>query len=98
MRFVSNVGSDRVLDLVRPWMQPGHQLDMVSPMFSLFAYSALLDELPCVSKAVSFYRRDRRPSLRERNPMDSACSGRPQIALTATRSRRRGWHESSQPG
>lgn len=51
MRFVSNVGSDRVLDLVRPWMQPGHQLDMVSPMFSLFAYSELLDELPRVSRA-----------------------------------------------
>ena len=46
MRFVSNAGSDRVLDLIRPWIQRGHQIDMVSPAFSLFAYSELLDELP----------------------------------------------------
>ena len=51
MRFVSNAGSDRVLDLIRPWIQRGHQIDMVSPAFSLFAYSELLDELPQVSRA-----------------------------------------------
>ena len=39
MKFVSNSGSDRVLDLVWPWLKPDHQLDIVSPVFSLFAFA-----------------------------------------------------------
>jgi hypothetical protein len=51
MRFVSNAGTDRVLDLVRPCLQPDHQLDMVSPTFSLFAFAEVLAELPHLSQA-----------------------------------------------
>lgn len=39
MKFISNSGSDRVLDLMQPWLKPDHQLDIVSPSFSLFAYA-----------------------------------------------------------
>ena len=50
MKFVSNAGTDRVLDLVRPWLKSDHQLDMVTPSFSLFAFAEVLAELPCLSK------------------------------------------------
>jgi len=42
MKFVSNVGTDRVVDLVRPWLKSNHQLDVVSPSFSLFAFAEIL--------------------------------------------------------
>ena len=42
MKFVSNAGTDRVLDLVRPWLKPGHGMDMISPSFSLLAFSEAL--------------------------------------------------------
>ncbi len=51
MKFVSNAGTDRVLDLVRPWLKSHHQLDMVSPSFSLFAFAEVLVDLPRLSQA-----------------------------------------------
>ena len=51
MKFVSNAGSDRVLDLIRPWLKPEHRMDMVSPSFSLYAFSEVLTELPHLSNA-----------------------------------------------
>ena len=42
MKFVSNAGTDRVLDLVRPWLKADNGLDMVSPTFSLFAFAEVL--------------------------------------------------------
>ncbi|GAB2750188.1 hypothetical protein GCM10027019_31210 [Melaminivora jejuensis] len=51
MKFVSNAGSDRVLDLIRPWLKPNHRMDMVSPSFSLYAFSEVLTELPHLSNA-----------------------------------------------
>ena len=45
MKFISNAGSDRVLDLIRPGLGRGHKLDMVSDTFSLFAFAELLTEL-----------------------------------------------------
>jgi hypothetical protein len=51
MKFVSNAGTDRVLDLVRPWLKPDHRLDMVSPSFSLFAFAEVLTEFPRLSQA-----------------------------------------------
>jgi hypothetical protein len=51
MKFVSNAGTDRVLDLIRPWLKPEHRLDMVSPSFSLFAFAEVLSELPRLSDA-----------------------------------------------
>ena len=51
MKFVSNAGSDRVLDLIRPWLKPNHRMDMVSPSFSLYAFSEVLTEMPHLSNA-----------------------------------------------
>lgn len=51
MKFVSNAGTDRVLDLVRPWLKPGHQLDAVSPSFSLFAFAEVLADAAKLSQA-----------------------------------------------
>lgn len=51
MKFVSNAGSDRVLDLVRPWLKPEYQLDMASPAFSLFAFAELLSDMPRLTQA-----------------------------------------------
>ncbi|WP_440080528.1 hypothetical protein [Ralstonia pseudosolanacearum] len=50
MKFVSNGGTDRVLDLIRPWLQRSHNLDMVSESFSLFAFAELLSELPLLDR------------------------------------------------
>ena len=46
MKFVSNAGTDRVVDLVRPWLRPNHRLDVVSPSFSLFAFAEILADAP----------------------------------------------------
>ena len=45
MRILRNSGSDRVVDLLRPALQPGTQLDIVTPDFSLFAFAELQQEL-----------------------------------------------------
>ncbi len=45
MKLVSNTGTQRVIDLIRPWLAPGHRLDMVTPSFSLFAFAELQKEL-----------------------------------------------------
>ena len=44
MKLVSNVGMDRVLDLIKPWLKAGHQLDIATPAFSVFAFAELLVE------------------------------------------------------
>ncbi|NMM08314.1 SNF2-related protein [Polaromonas sp.] len=41
MKFVSNAGQERVIDLLRPGLMPGHRLDIVSPVYSLFAYAEI---------------------------------------------------------
>ncbi len=51
MKFVSNAGTDRVLDFLRPSLQANHQLDLASPSFSLFAFSEVLTDLPRLSHA-----------------------------------------------
>lgn len=45
MKIVTNVGSDRVIDLIRPRLLSGHGLDLASSGFSLFAFEELLNEL-----------------------------------------------------
>ncbi len=42
MKFVSNAGQQRVIDLLRPALQSGHQLDVLSPSYSLFAYAEVM--------------------------------------------------------
>ena len=51
MKVVRNAGADRVIDLLHPWLKPGHQLDMVTPALSLFAFGELLGELSKLAKA-----------------------------------------------
>ncbi|WP_027477931.1 helicase-related protein [Curvibacter gracilis] len=51
MKFVSNAGTDRVVDLVRPWLKHNHQLDVVSPSFSLFAFAEVLADVPRLANA-----------------------------------------------
>lgn len=50
MKIVSNIGTDRVIDLLRPHLHPGCQLDVVTPTFSLFAFSEMLDALAGLGK------------------------------------------------
>ncbi|HUP24552.1 MAG TPA: helicase-related protein [Thermoanaerobaculia bacterium] len=45
MRLVRNTGADRVIDLVRPELDPGRCLEVVTPSLSLFAAAELLPDL-----------------------------------------------------
>ena len=45
MRLLKNTGADRVIDLLDPKLQKDGQLDIVTPEFSLFAFSALQAKL-----------------------------------------------------
>ena len=45
MKLIHNTGTDRVIDLLRPMLTEGRQLDAVTPAFSLFAFSELLHEV-----------------------------------------------------
>ena len=51
MRIVPNTGTDRVVDIVRPWLQPGHRVDLASQTLSLFAFAELADEPACLAGA-----------------------------------------------
>ena len=39
MKLVTNSGAQRLLDLVKLWLEPGKRADLVSSCLSLFAYS-----------------------------------------------------------
>ncbi len=45
MRVIRNAGTDRVIDLLRPWLYSCYQLDLVTPTLSLFAFGRLFDEI-----------------------------------------------------
>ena len=45
MRIVPNTGTDRVVDLVRPWLQASHRIDLASEALSLFAFGELAGNL-----------------------------------------------------
>lgn len=45
MKLIRNTGADRVIDLLRPQLTPGRQLDVVTPAFSLFAFSEMRREV-----------------------------------------------------
>lgn len=49
MKLVSNTGTDRVIDLLRPELAVGRQLDVVTPDFSLFAFSGMMDEMAALA-------------------------------------------------
>ncbi|MFH1574079.1 MAG: helicase-related protein [Acidobacteriota bacterium] len=50
MRFVCNTGTDRVIDLVRQGLTQGHQLDVVTPIISLFAFAEVMREAAKLSR------------------------------------------------
>ncbi|PJJ96694.1 helicase [Lysobacteraceae bacterium NML91-0213] len=50
MKILSNSGGEHVFDLVRPQMQAGHHLDVVTPALSLFAYAELMAEVTRLDK------------------------------------------------
>lgn len=50
MRLVRNTGTDRVIDLLRPGLAAGRQLDIVTPVFSLFAFSEMLHAVAALAR------------------------------------------------
>ena len=44
-KILRNTGTERVIDLVRPWLVQGNQLDVVTSSLSLFAFSEILGEV-----------------------------------------------------
>ena len=51
MRIVPNTGTDRVVDIIRPWLRPGNKMDLASRGLSLFAFGELAGELLRVAHA-----------------------------------------------
>jgi SNF2 family DNA or RNA helicase len=51
VKLLRNTGTERVIDLIRPWLQPGNQLDVVTPSLSLFAFAEILEQACVLSKA-----------------------------------------------
>ncbi len=51
MRIVSNTGTDRVVDFIRPWLRSGHQIDLASKALSLHAFGELAEKLSRMAKA-----------------------------------------------
>ena len=45
MRIVSNTGTDRVVDIVRPWLGADNRVDLASRTLSLFAFGELARDL-----------------------------------------------------
>ena len=50
MRLLRNSGTDRALDLLREWLTPGAQVDIVSSSISLLAFAELKDSLERVDR------------------------------------------------
>lgn len=48
--MVRNTGADRVIDLLRPGLTAGRQLDVVTPEFSLFAFAEMLHEVTALAR------------------------------------------------
>ena len=51
MRIVSNSGTDRVIDLIRPWLRAGHRIDLASRTLSLHAFGELARNLARMAEA-----------------------------------------------
>lgn len=45
MKLINNSVTDRDIDLIRPHLKPAHQLDCITPSFSLLAFAELRDAL-----------------------------------------------------
>lgn len=49
MKLVRNTGTDRVMDVLRPWLLPGRNLDIMSSQLSLFASSETDKEISALT-------------------------------------------------
>ena len=51
MRIISNTGTDRVVDLIQPWLRSGHRIDLASETLSLHAFGELAEKLSRIANA-----------------------------------------------
>lgn len=51
MRLLKNSGTDRLIDLLDPKLQKDSQLDLITPEFSLFAFSSLQSKLEAMKQS-----------------------------------------------
>ena len=51
MKIVPNTGADRVVDIIRPWLQTGNRVDLASQALSLFAFGELAGNLARLASA-----------------------------------------------
>ena len=51
MKLIRNAGTDRVVDLIKPWLGSGSRLDVVTSKFSLFAFAELQKQLTALAGA-----------------------------------------------
>ena len=51
MKLVRNIGTDRVVDLLRPELTAGRQLDVVTTTLSIFAFAELRSEMAGVTRS-----------------------------------------------
>ena len=51
MRIVPNTGTDRVVDIVRPWLRTGNRVDLASRTLSLFAFGEVAGNLARLASA-----------------------------------------------
>ena len=51
MRIISNKGTDRVVDLIQPWLRSGHKVDLASETLSLHVFGELAKKLSRIANA-----------------------------------------------
>ncbi len=80
MKFANNADTDRVVGLVRPWLKPNHQLDVVSPTFSLFEFAEILTDMHRLANA--------RLVIPAHRPKDCLVIAHEQLELLGTKAER----------
>ncbi|HEL3014598.1 TPA: DEAD/DEAH box helicase family protein [Stenotrophomonas maltophilia] len=50
MKLIQNIGTQRVIHLMRPYLKRGHRLDCVTPSFSLYAFAEIWEELSALDR------------------------------------------------
>ena len=85
MRIVSNTGTDRVADLIGPLLRSGHQIDLASKVFSLYAFGELAEKLSSVAKARLIFPPDLAELNLSGNDADRAARNRLQSRWIARR-------------
>ncbi|WP_394065491.1 DEAD/DEAH box helicase [Alcaligenes sp. WGS1538] len=50
MKLIQNTGTQRVIDLMRPYLKHGNRLDCVTPSFSLYAFAEIREALSALDR------------------------------------------------